>query len=36
MKTKLEVKRILENKKPILLIKSNVKAGPPMIVRRGD
>lgn len=36
MSAKLEVKSKLNHKQTGLTIKSNVKAGPPLIVRRKD
>lgn len=36
MKAKLDVKSKLNQKQTALTIKSNVKAGPPLIVRRRD
>lgn len=36
MKVALESKFVLKNQKAILLVKSNVKAGPPLIVKRHD
>lgn len=36
MKAKPEVKSELKNQKPALMVKSDVKAGPPFIVKRDD
>ncbi len=34
MKANPEVKSELKNQKPVLMVKSDVKAGPPIIIRR--
>jgi hypothetical protein len=36
MKAKSEVKIALKNQKSVLIVKSDVKAGPPLIIRRGE
>lgn len=36
MRAKPEVKSELKNQKPVLMVKSDVKAGPPFIVRKED
>ncbi len=36
MKTITVSKSVVKNHKSILVVKSNVKSGPPLIIRRGD
>lgn len=36
MKANPEVKSELKNQKPVLMVKSDVKAGPPLIVKRNN
>lgn len=36
MKAKPEVKSELKNQKPAIMVKSYVKAGPPMVIKKED